>query len=446
MHQNDEIERIEVELYATEADPSSPFPGPWELGESSAPAVSVASRRPVAVLVAVAAVAAVSSVVGWAVVRSRGESPAAAPGEVGPAATEPVVDRAAGGRSTGTVTTEVAGGSPLVPMAPVTPALGDAEPIVEAVVGVSAVLAAQQLEIVAFGNGRQLLRLDLSTGILRTQIVQRHAFGRARVLAGTDWVLLPTPDPDLHSLVVAADGTVELVEHPPDRTVLGVSDREQVWLADPDVLSAGGRIEAVTGPGDPLGTIELPGPPDRLDPRGGFVVVDDTGGADQVSAKASVELTTGDLLAIGVDHVVAVECSGRSCDTVVIDRSSGRRRVIEPSRAGVDDPPELSIIGVESVAPGGRHAMVAVLDPIGGSSVQTTLATLDLVDGEVIEVGRAQDVDESVWSPDGRFLFYNGGGRIRAHDVTTGREIDVSSQLVAIDSFSVRPPLGDDGF
>lgn len=461
-----EVERVEVELLATGDEPAS-RPRPPQTAWPD-PDGSPGRRRG---RVGVAVVAAAIILIGWTAARTAGddrsEPPDAAAGSSGGATEagdrDPVgadrrdgaldADRRVGGQAPSgdpadradTAPDEAPSASPLVPIAPVTPALGDAEPIVVEVVGVSAVLASQPVEVVAYGNGRQLTRLDLSTGMLRTQVVQRHAFGRAWVLAGSDWLLLPSPDDDLPSVVVTADGTVELVDFGADRTVLGVTDLEQIWLSGRDDVAAGGIVEAADVGGESIATIELPGPPSQFDPRGGFVVETETG-TTQVTAKGSAPITAGDLVALGTDRAVVRECVVTSrCEVVVVDRDSGERRGIEPFRSG-GGAPELDLVRGESVARDGRHAMVSVLDPLAGSTAQATLGTLDLVTGEVVEIGPAQHIEQSTWSPDGRFLFYNSGGRIRAFDTTSDVEIVVSDRLLGVDSFAIRPALPDEGF
>jgi hypothetical protein len=315
-------------------------------------------------------------------------------------------------------------------------------------VAFAAELDGQPLEIVAFGNGRQLSRLDLQTGVLTTlRATQLQPFGRPRLVIGDDWVLFPTSDPDLPSTVVVGDGEVKSVDLGPSWTVAGTTDGEGIWLLSAELADGGpGVARLATIEGERIAETTLPGAPSMFDPAGGFVV-DAPGGSFRVTSDGAERITDGELLAIGRDVAVAHECDDAlRCALVVIDRDTAQRRPLDLGRpfgdAGLS---AVAPIGAESVSPDGSAAFVEVVNPAGGGTGQPTLGLLDLTSGAVTELGPVQDIDQTVWTPDGRFVIYIEGGRIVAHDRTSGDEVVVSAELIAVDAFGVRrtqPPAG----
>jgi len=131
--------------------------------------------------------------------------------------------------------------------------------------------------------------------------------------------------------------------------------------------------------------------------------------------------------------------TGLQCTVVVIDRESGERRPLAVERPL--DPSFLTSIGIiggASGSPDGSLAMVQVVNPAGRSSGQPTIGVLDLSTGSVTEIGPAQDIDETVCSPDGAVLFSDRGGRPVAYEHTTREVHIVAVDPIAVDSFGIR--------
>jgi len=307
-------------------------------------------------------------------------------------------------------------------------------------VEVAPALAGQPIEIVAYGNGRQLQRLDLTSGSFVTQLVRRSPFGRPRLIVGDEWVMLPSADPDQPTIVVGDDGVIGEGAYGPTWQIAGTTDGMGLWVMSVDLADGGaGPIERVPISGGAVESFVLPGPPSRFDPSGGFVV-DAPGGSYRVDGDDVDQITTGELIALGSDVALAEECDGTlTCSVVVIDRATGQRRALDVERPLNDFLlTSISIIGSASVAPDGALAMVLIVNPVDQSSAQPTLGVIDLTTGAVVEVGPAQDIDEAVWSPDARFLLYNRGGRIVAYEPVTGDSHVVAEELFAVDAFGVR--------
>lgn len=299
-------------------------------------------------------------------------------------------------------------------------------------VAVAAAVAGQPIEIVAVGNGRRLMRLDLATGQYRDRRAPVPAFGRPSVLAVDDLLLFPPSDPSLPTSVLAGDGSVREVDIGAADGLLG-APTHGLW----QIEAVGGTPTGVTPisvDGERLApTIPVPGPPMGFDPAGG-VLVRHTGGTYSLGPSDRRRITSGALVALDATTAVAVECDETlRCATVTIDRADGTRQQLRVDGGAVGALPGATI-GAD-----GRHAIVHVTVASAGSSSQPTLGVIDLTSGELTEVGPAQNIDEATWTPDGRFVLYNAGGRIVAYDPVSGESVRVADELIAIDTFEIRP-------
>ncbi|MDW3214004.1 MAG: hypothetical protein R8G01_08425 [Ilumatobacteraceae bacterium] len=327
-------------------------------------------------------------------------------------------------------------------------------PMIETDVDVPAALLGQPIEIVAYGNGRQLFHLDLGAVTLRSQRVTAQPFGRARLLVGPTWALFPSNDADLSSTIVWDDGRAAAVEAGTSDQILGVADGGALWwvVPAPD-LRAGVIVQRRTVQGEFDEVIAgVPVAPSGVDPAGGVLleladgwfgvepqraVTDPESGAARVVAPAVASITSGRLLAISAGLALVEECDDRLvCARIVVDRATGERRAIEPDE--YTGPVRYALVGGSSVAPGGRSAVVEVLDPDDRASTQRSLGVVDLVTGAVDDIGPTQDVDQVAWTPDGRFLLFIAGGRVVAYDIEAMLVSVVADELVAIDAFGVR--------
>lgn len=395
--------------------------------------------------------------VGWVLGRGSPESsPDAAPSTSSTAIAEPVGSIAPAQSAASTVTAAPAASAGPAGGPSPTQAAPEDDPtvLVESQALVHPDLRGQPIEIVAYGNGRQVFQLDLTTARLRSQQVSAQPFGRARLLVGPTWALLPSSDADQSSTIVWDDGRTAAVEVGTADQILGVADgRSLWWLAPPEPyrytylqsLSVRGEFGEVIA--------ALPAVPARVDPAGGVLVelpdgwfrvqpqravTDVDTGAARIADPLVEPITTGRLLAISAEFVLVEECDGRlACALAVIDRESGERRVIGPDEFAV--PVRYAPAGGSSVAPGGQRAVVEVLDPVDRASTQRSLGVVDLTTGAVVDIGPTQDVDQVVWTPDGRFVLFLAGGRVVAHDTESGLLSVVAEELAAIDAFGVRP-------
>lgn len=410
------------------------------------PSVGLGRRRDVVVPLVVGIIALG---VGWVIGRGGGADPPAVP-----AATS-VIEAADAVASIAPVPTTVASNPPPTSIAPATsePTTPGVYVVTERQVDVAAELLGQPVEIVAFGNGRQLLRLDLRTSRLVAAEVVAQPFGRTRLLVGPTWALLPSNEMGLDSTLVPDEGRPVEVDVGPAPQIIGVADADSLWMMFTPVSTAGIVVHkrGIDGrPRDEIGVV--PSVPIAIDPAGG-VVVELPGGTFGVRPQPTVEtdagharviepvvapITEGRLLALGVDLAVAEECDALlDCSTYVIDRASGERRALDVE-GGSSGLVPYAVAGTTTVAPGGGAAVVEVLEPSERASAQRSLGVIDLATGGVAEIGATQDVGQTAWTPDGRFVLFIRGGRMAAYDTETGVTVVVAGELVAIDTFGVR--------
>ncbi len=454
MDTNDEPEWIEVELsptdgFGTPAPASSVTTASDDLGPSS-----WASGRGVVVPLVVGLVALGA---GWVIGRAGGGSPTPAP-NVGPVieAADPVgAIQPVPTTATTSAPTSAPDNGPFVTPDPT--AVGTVEAVVDVVsehqVVVAPDLRGQPIEIVAYGNGRQLFRLDLATSRLVTRDVASQPFGRARLLVGPTWSLLPSSEAGLDSTLVWDDGRRIDVDVGPASQVIGVADADSLWTMFEPVSTTGIVVHrrGIDGrPRDEIGVV--PSVPNWVDPAGG-VVVELPGGTFGVRPQPTVETDAGDarviepvvtpitegrLLALGVDLAVAEECDALLvCSTYVIDRASAERRTLDVD-GGSGGLVPYAFAGAATVAPGGGAAVVELLEASERTSAQRSLGVVDLTTGVVTEIGPTQDVGQTAWTPDGRFVLFIRGGRIAAYDTESDVTVVATDDLVAIDAFGVR--------
>jgi hypothetical protein len=391
--------------------------------------------------------------VGWVLGRGGAESSDGAAGATATSTAVDPVDSIAPAPPVPTVVTSESAAPPTTTVAPSADvAAGPA--IVETDVEVPPELRGQPIEIVAYGNGRQVFQLDLRTARLRSQQIAAQPFGRARVLVGPTWTLFPSHDPELSSTIVWDDGRTAEVEVGTTDQVLGIADGRSFWWVVPTPDSRAGALvylRSVQGEPEPV-IAGVPVLPSRVDPAGGVLlelpdgwfgvvpqraVVDQETGAATIVAPTVVPITSGRLLAISAEFAVVEECDERLvCARIVVDRGTSERSAIESGE--YTGPVRYALAGVSSVAPGGRRAVVEVLDPADRASTQRSLGVVDLTNGAVDDIGPTEDVDQVAWTPDGRFVLFLAGGRVVAHDTESTLTVVVADELVAIDAFGVR--------
>lgn len=252
----------------------------------------------------------------------------------------------------------------------------------------------------------EVVRIQLAAGrVTRTRVPALTSSGPVSFIVGPDRVIIRPLD--------RVPGYAVLDGQPPQRLtrpfgsgpVLPGPDSGHVWVSDD--TSDPRRMVLVGVDGTPTTTsVPTPDTVALSDGRGWLLVADGSGGSVyRVGPEGRTLVTTGGLVAVGPTRWVAAECDAPSgCSTVVIDRTTGSRRVIGPSDA---DPSRPFPFPSGIVSPDGTVAAVMREDTTGrelhlldlGSGVDHTAG---LRGSQAAPVAADQAM---VWSPDSRWLF-----------------------------------------
>ncbi|MDT4935473.1 MAG: hypothetical protein QOK11_3365, partial [Pseudonocardiales bacterium] len=212
-------------------------------------------------------------------------------------------------------------------------------------------------------------------------------------------------------------------------------DPGQVWLARTNVAPDPITLVAVTGSHRVLSTLAAP--------QSGYLVGSDgtrhllmssIGGVYDLLPDGAHRVTTGSVLAVGATRWLVAECDERfRCHRVVVDRSTGARRIIPGPVADTYGPS-----GV--ISPDGTTAAVLAAAGYGPPAVDLVdLATgVERVVGVTVDPGATDQ--PLVWSPDSRWLLGAGGsGELFAADVRSGGVRSLGVTLPTISQLAIRP-------
>lgn len=157
----------------------------------------------------------------------------------------------------------------------------------------------------------------------------------------------------------------------------------------------------------------------------GQLVVAATGGTYVVGTGLPTRLTTGDVLAIGVEHALVRECDDRLvCAVVVRSRSDDRAMTIEGATEAVlraEAPATLGGLVSGTVSPDGGVVMVRS-DERSGQWTATDLAT-----GVVTILPGPTGLSPIVWTPDSHFAVFVAANGLFVFDREAGRTTMVES-------------------
>jgi hypothetical protein len=331
--------------------------------------------------------------------------------------------------------------------------LGDAEHpdrLVEGVIDIDPNVPVSPVEVVAMTNRNEVVRIDVPAGTTVSTLIDGGQYGPPSIHAGDGWILIPSFDERLGSIVIHDDGSRTSLGTGTSWPLMENTVNGTFWRSDGE--PTGGvpsRLVEIEVDGSPTGAaVELGGfYPGMIDPRGG-VVVQAPGGFYVVTPDSTNMITSGRLLAIGVDRAVVQECDeSLACGYFVVDRSTG-------TRTPLDLAPELAGEGVsiegggwwtfsEPLSPTGDAVLVTVWMPDGGG--QQSLGVIDLTTGGYESIGGFVDTPAMAWAPDGRSVYWLERGRLTVFDRSTGVSTLFSEDLGTINAFPLRPttsPVG----
>lgn len=227
-------------------------------------------------------------------------------------------------------------------------------------------------------------------------------------------VVLPGPDPD-HVWTVTGGGV--------ETGTWGASSARVTAGASVAVTpDAGPMLVLVDAQGNLAGpVIDLPetggmNPDYAVHPDGaGYVLFDGVGGTYSLHPDGTHLVTHGQVLATGPVTMVVYECDDAArCQTVAIDRATGKRRPLSANLAA-------DTTGVGVTSPDGTRA--ALLNRSTGKLTLANLAseapTRSFVVGP-IDVPTVEDSNLLAFTPDGRYLLATGGTHLEVFDVAAG--------------------------
>jgi hypothetical protein len=210
-------------------------------------------------------------------------------------------------------------------------------------------------------------------------------------------------------------------------------DAKHLWR-QPDLGTGTARLVGLDGRATPT-SITLP--PSAYISSGdgaGYLLVGGLGGVYDARPSGLRRVTTGAVSAIGATSWLTAECDeSYHCATVLIDRVTGERRVLNTPLVGNLGPP-----GV--ISPDGR--MAALTDY--GTDGAVTARLIDLTTGaeRILKVTESTDGNPGtmVWSPDSRWLFVaNVDTGISVVDAHTGAVRSLLPNLPNLSQLAVRP-------
>jgi hypothetical protein len=291
-------------------------------------------------------------------------------------------------------------------------------------------------QLFAYMQGGGVVRIDLARGrITQTPVPPIGSSGPVSFLVGPDWTLLRpldhVPGYVLPDGQPARRTTGALDE---DGPVLPGPDPAHMWVAPPQdgppplmaLVDIDGRQTGTTiGIPNTMGSFPF-------SDGAGYLLLSGPGGVYEARPDTLRRVTTGGLLAIGPTRWLTLECDERFlCSTVVVDRSTGARRILAGGTTIGNHEPGL-------ISPNGARAALVVSDRAGVS-----IHLVDLTSG----ADRRLDIpvndtyeDLVAWSPDSKWLFtIDAKGRIVPVEAATAQPYALGATLPPVSQVAVRP-------
>ena len=319
----------------------------------------------------------------------------------------------------------------------------------ESTVAIDPRLAGATDRIVAVTVDRDLIELDLATGMLRTLNVRTWSTSQTPFapIAGDDFVSVQFDNGNTPDVFIGDDTTpTRLPLSDPWATYWDVAAGTVWTMRYEDRSGRPSQMVELDLHGDATGrTIDLNGlwPSGVSDPAGGVVIGDPSVGLFSVTPEGSQRIADGRPLALGLGHVVSYECGDTldDCGLRLIDRETGASRPVQLDEEIMTDRVLNGWWGGPQAATGvtadGRTATFALADELGRPS----LGVLDTGTGELTtfesEMARFS-YPSAAWSGDEHWLFLVADGVVTAYDRTTGEQFAVSVGLPETASLTVR--------
>jgi hypothetical protein len=305
--------------------------------------------------------------------------------------------------------------------------------------------AALDVRIVGAQPGGRLVELDTGNGELAA-IDTSSQFPEAPMIdAGDDWILVREVDTSRAWLLSGRDeperveiGDIWSVHRQPGSSLfwsIGFRDSVGNEMTVTEIDQLGNETGVAFDVAGPFWIA-------AADPNGGVIVYSAPGGTYHLGPEGANRLTTGDLIAVGTQKLLATDCGDDlTCGLVVVDRASGEATaltptVLEPTTEDrmtyFDNPANYGQPSLMSaMSPDNRYAPVIV------NGLDQDYGVIDLTTGEFIQFG---DYPESTlwWSPDSTSAMYLVNGHLTVYDFASRSTYEVSQDVFPLQSFAVR--------
>lgn len=301
--------------------------------------------------------------------------------------------------------------------------------------------------IVGLEPGGTVVELDTATGEMSSIDTDLRTSYRGTLYAGDDWILVTESD-SARAEVLRGHADPQKVTLAPAWALYWQPGTDRFW-----------RLDEVTRFGDPLHIAEVTydGTPTGVefesdgrywmataDPGGGLLVLGAPGGSYQITPEGTARVTTGDVIALSADKLLATDCGEAmaNCGLIVVDRATGTSTSLASSLPATDAKPPNEVF--DSPANYGFPALMSAISPDGRYSPIIAMGAdleyglIDLTTGEFIRLG-GQPESSLCWSPDGRTALYLVNGRLTAYDLATRSTYEVSTDLFPLQDFALRP-------
>lgn len=288
-----------------------------------------------------------------------------------------------------------------------------------------------------------VFELNTGTGVLAELEVGARYAQPPHIDAGNNWFLVRRDDLSFSQLFRRDDDPVPIRTGYASEVFL-VPGTDRFWRVITPVESGRpAHVVQLDHEGRETGLafdFDGPGRAVGSDPAGGVIVVA-PGGSYHAGLDGSQRLTTGDIVAISATEALITECSDNltTCGLVVLDRTSGATRPLEPvlpvgnpdtqiydSGASYGFPALLS-----AISPDGRYAPVV----INGSRLR--FGVIDLTTGDFFPLGLTPQ-SGLWWAPGGRYVMYLFNTRLMMYDFETRIAFEATPGTT-MTAFAVRP-------
>jgi hypothetical protein len=210
--------------------------------------------------------------------------------------------------------------------------------------------------------------------------------------------------------------------------------RDSAWVVSVGEDPQTSGVELISFDGESLaGPFDLAGGWASWSDQRGGVLFTAPGGTYSVSSSGVRRLTSGQVLAVGANHVVAKECDDRLvCSLWLIERDTDVRSEL-PADLLLGE--NVFLPESPTIAPDGRAIVV-----FGERGSTFGLQYVRLDTGETILLGSHRPSTAAVaWTPDGHYVLTLSEWRLAALDRTTNAIVEIDERLPRLSTFTLVP-------